>query len=276
MRHRRAGLGSGALALALAIAPPRLAAQTDPRLREAVGLAQSGQLDSARAKVNRLLGVLPPTDSVFPEALYTAGLIAADAPTVTRYLQRVIVEYDRSPWADDALLRLTQLHYAQGDPAATVQAAERMRRDYPDSPLLPQAAFPAGRAYFELRDERRGCELMRLALAGAGDNVELRNQVAFYAARCPAETAPAPDSGPAARPTAPRYAVQVLAVRGTAQVDEMLTRLRGMGYMTRVVRDTTGFLKVWVGPYATRDEAQRVQQELRTRLGGQPFIVEAR
>jgi DNA polymerase III delta subunit len=209
-------------------------------------------------------------------ALYAANLIAADAPTVMRYLQRVVVEYDRSPWADDALLRLTQLHFAQGDPAATVQAAERMRRDYPDSPLFPRAAFPAGRAYFDLRDEARGCELIRIALGGAGDNVELRNQVSFYAARCPSAGGPTPDSGPSVRPAPARFAVQVLAVRGTAQVDEMLTRLRGMGYASRVVRDTTGFFKVWVGPYPTREEAQRVQQQLRTRLGGQPFIVEER
>ncbi len=268
----RAALAAGVLGLAW-VGPGRLDAQTDPRLRNAVALAQSGQLDSARTLVDRLLATLPPTDSVFPEALYTAGLVAADAPTVMRYLQRVIVEYDRSPWADDALLRLTQLHFAQGDAASTVQAAERMRRDYPDSPLFPQAAFPAARAYFDLRDETRGCALIRIALAGAGDNVELRNQVNFYAARCPPEGGPAPD---AARPAAPRFAVQVLAVRGTAQVDEMLTRLRGMGYTTRVVRDTTGLFKVWVGPYPTREAAQQAQQQIRTRLGGQPFIVEER
>ena len=275
-RRARAAMAAVVLGLAAVVAPGRLAAQTDPRLRDAVGLAQSGQLDSARVLVDRLLGRLPPTDSVYPEALYTAGLIAADAPTVMRYLQRVIVEYDRSPWADDALLRLTQLHFAQENPAATVQAAERMRRDYPDSPLFPQAAFPAGRAYFDLRDETRGCALIRIALAGAGDNVELRNQVNFYAARCPPEGGPTPDSNPVARPAAPRFAVQVLAVRGTAQVDEMLSRLRGMGYTSRVVRDTTGFFKVWVGPYPTREAAQQAQQQLRTQLGGQPFIVEER
>jgi hypothetical protein len=260
----------------IAAAPKPLDAQTDPRLREAVGLAQSGQLDSARAVVNRLLALLPPADSVYPEALYTAGVIAADAPTVMRYLQRVIVEYDRSPWADDALLRLTQLHFAQGDKAATIQAAERMRRDYADSPLFPQAAFPAARAYFDMRDEPRGCALIRLAMAGAGDNVELRNQVGFYAARCPTEGDTMPVSPPSTRPATPRFAVQVLAVRGTAQVDEMLTRLRSMGYTSRVVRDSTGFFKVWVGPYPSRDAAQQAQQDLRTKLGGQPFIVEER
>lgn len=275
-RNARAPMILAVAAVLIAAAPEPLDAQTDPRLREAVGLAQSGQLDSARTVVNRLLAVLPPTDSVYPEALYTAGVIAADAPTVMRYLQRVIVEYDRSPWADDALLRLTQLHFAQGDKAATIQAAERMRRDYADSPLFPQAAFPAARAYFDMRDEPRGCALIRLAMAGAGDNVELRNQVGFYAARCPAEGDTIPVSPPSTRPATPRFAVQVLAVRGTAQVDEMLTRLRSMGYTSRVVRDSTGFSKVWVGPYPTRDAAQQAQQDLRTRLGGQPFIVEER
>ncbi len=277
----RAGGGSPArrlvcvVGLAAALAASA-AAQTDPRLREAVQLAQAGRLDTARVVVDRLLAALAASDSVYPEALYTAAILAPDAPTVLRHLQRVVVEYESSAWADDALLRLTQLHFAQNDPAATVRAAERLRRDFPDSPLVAQAAFPAARAYFDLRDEAGGCDMIRLALGGTGDDVELRNQVSFYAARCPAPGTPS-DSAPAQRPLdAAGFAVQVLAVRGTGQVDEMLTRLRGLGYAARVVRDTTGLFKVWVGPYRTRDEAQRAQQRLRTQLGGQPFLVDDR
>jgi cell division septation protein DedD len=70
------------------------------------------------------------------------------------------------------------------------------------------------------------------------------------------------------------YSVQVLAVKSAAQVDDMLTRLRVMGFDARVVRDTSGFFKVRVGRYGTREDAQRVQQALRTRVGGQPFVVE--
>ena len=77
----------------------------------------------------------------------------------------------------------------------------------------------------------------------------------------------------AASPAGP-YAVQVLAVKSAAQVDEMLTRLKVMGFDARVVRDTSGLFKVRVGRYATRDEAQQVQRRLKTRVGGQPFVVE--
>jgi cell division septation protein DedD len=67
----------------------------------------------------------------------------------------------------------------------------------------------------------------------------------------------------------------VLAVKSAAQVDELLTRLKVMGFAdARVVRDTSGFLKVRVGHFPTRQDAQRVQQRLKVRLGGQPFVVE--
>lgn len=256
----------------------RLSAQTDARLVEALRLAQSGQVDSARAIVRRVLGGLQPGDSVYPQALLAAAKLAPDAATVATNLNRIVLEYGSSGWADDALLLLTQLYFAQRDAPRTVQTAERLYRDYPDSPLRARAGFAAARAYFELKNEARGCELIREALAGAGDDVEFKNQVSFYAARCsaPAASTPPPPSDTArgAVSVPHGYAVQVLAVKSAAQVDDMLTRLKVMGFDARVVRDTSGFFKVRVGPYATREEAQRAQQRLRTRVGGRPFVVE--
>ena len=277
--------------LALSIIPSfHLSAQTDSRLIEALRLAQSGQVDSGRAIVRRLLVTISPSDSVFPQALLAAAKIAPDAQTVSSNLNRIIVEYGAGPWADDALLLLTQLYFAQHDPTQTVQAAERLNRDYPDSPLRPRTNFWAARAYFELKNETRGCELIHNALDGAGDDVEFKNQVNFYATRCsPPSTAtmtsittstPASPDTAARTPLAPpsaaphAYAVQVLAVKSAAQVDDMLTRLKVMGFDARVVRDSVGFFKVRVGRYATRQEAQRVQARLKQKVGGQPFVVD--
>jgi hypothetical protein len=259
-----------------------LAAQTDARLVEALRLAQSGQVDSGRAIVRRMLAALPPSDSVYPQALLAAAKIAPDASVVSSNLNRIVVDYGASPWADDALLLLTQLHYAQHDPAKTIDAAERLNRDYPDSPLRARASFSAARSYFELKNETRGCELIRQSLDGAAEDVEFKNQVSFYAARCSTSsstttTSPPADTSRGATPTtgaARGYSVQVLAVKSAAQVDDMLTRLKVMGFDARVVRDSTGFFKVRVGPYSTRDEAARTQQRLKTRVGGQPFVVE--
>jgi len=185
------------------------------------------------------------------------------------------VEYGRSPWADDALLRLAQLYEAQNDPASAVQSVERLRRDYPDSPLLPRADFVGARAAFDLHDEAHGCAYVRDAQGGAGDDVEFKNQVSFYAERC---QAPATSTTPAGSDTVTRhgqrYAVQILAGKSAPQVDDMLSRLKSLGYTAHVVRDSTGYLKVRVGPYATREAAQRAQGQLKARLGGAPFVVE--
>jgi septal ring-binding cell division protein DamX len=258
--------------------------------------------------MRRLLASLSPQDSLYPGALFTAGMLAPDAGLIATDLQRVVVEYGRSVWADSALLALIKLYFAQGDPAATLQAAERLRRDYPDSPLRPRADFTGARAAFDVKDAAHGCVLIREALDGSGADVEFRNQVSYYAARCPTPVAPAAPATPAVSattgaPGAPgamaapppgtttpvgdsqtkppaaatppsAYAVQVLAVKSATQVDEMLTRLKVMGFDARVVRDTSGLFKVRVGRYATRDEAVQAQRRLKTRLGGQPFVVE--
>ncbi len=290
---RTGGQAVGIMLLLLTARPSdrltaQVAGQADSVRRLALAVAQT-RPDSARSLMRRLLANLSPQDSLYPGALLAAGRIAADAPTVQTYLQRVVIEYGRSVWADSALLLLTQLYFAQGDPAATIQAAERMRRDYPDSPLRARAAFWGGRASFDLKDDARGCLLVADALDGAKDDVEFRNQVTFYAARCAgraAETSGAtrsestgaaaapPSPSPSPSPTGTVYAVQVVAVKSAPQVDELLSRLRVMGFEARVVRDTSGLFKVRVGRYATREEAQRAQRRLKLRLGGQPFVVE--
>ena len=272
------------LALAiLAVWPSgRLAGQTDTRLVEALRLAQSGQIDSGRAVVRRVMATVQPGDSVYPQALLAAAKIAPDASVVSSNLNRIVVEYGSSAWADDALLLLTQLYYAQHDPTRTIDAAERLNRDYPDSPLRSRANFSAARSYFELKNETRGCELIQQSLEGADStaDVEFKNQVSFYAARCsPTSTSattrpPSADTNKAPPPGVRGYSVQVLAVKSAVQVDDMLTRLKVMGFDARVVRDSSGYFKVRVGPYSTREEAARTQQRLKTRVGGQPFVVE--
>jgi cell division septation protein DedD len=287
------GLVAVALLLA-AVSPDRVSAQSDPRIKAAVQLAQNGRLDSARAVVRRLVATLSPRDSAYPEALYTQGMLATDPAATATSLQRVVVEYGSSPWAPQALVRLAQLYLVQGDPAAATQSAEQLRRDYPDSPAKVHGDFWGAQAYFNLKDESHGCALIQEALGGAGDDVEFKNQVSFYANRCgatapatpaPVAATPTPTAAPPQAPTtdtahppaaapAQGFSVQVLAVKSAAQVDAMLTRLKVMGFSARVVRDTSGLIKVRVGPYPPRTEAQRQQSLLKARLGGQPFVVE--
>ena len=277
--NQRCAVLAAAVAVAALHRVAAAQAPLDPRLQTAVTLAQSGRTDSARAVVRRLLASLSPQDSIYPEALYVRGaMLASDPQSAATSLQRVVVEYGRSSWADDALLRLSQLYEAQNDPASAIQSVERLRRDYPDSPLLPRAAFVGARSAFDLRDEGRGCSYIRDALAGAGDDIEFKNQVGFYSERCQTSStsvaATRTNVDTQTRRAAGRFAVQVLMGKSAPQIDDMLNRLKTMGYAAHVVRDSSGYMKLRVGPYPTRDAAQRAQGQLKTRFGGQPFLVE--
>jgi cell division septation protein DedD len=182
-----------------------VSAQTDPRLVEVIRHAQEGQSDSARIKVQRLLAATSPSDSLYPQIVYTQAMVASDAADMRRQLQRVAVEYSSSSWADDALLRLVQLDYASGNLEGAARNLERIRMDYPGSSLLPQASYWAARTYFDQKKPELACRWIAEGLGGARGNIELQNQLGYLNQRCSqvaAANPTAPDSPSAARTAA--------------------------------------------------------------------------
>jgi len=159
-------------------------AQSDPRLVAALRSAQEGQGDSARASVQRLLDATAPTDSLYPEILYTQAMVADNAGDMRRSLQRIVVEYPTSDWGDDALVRLVQMDYATRSFEAAARNLERLRQDFPLTPLFAQAAYWAGRTYFDLKNPARACEWLADGMARVGENLELQNQLGYLYQRC--------------------------------------------------------------------------------------------
>ena len=159
-------------------------AQTDSRLVAAVRSAQEGQGDSARSAVDRLLAATPPTDSLYPQILYTQAMVANTAGDMRRHLQRVVVEHPTSPWADDALLRLVQMDYATRSFDNAARNLERLRLDYPVTPLFAQAAYWGGRTYLELKDTIRACRWLADGMSQTNVDLELQRQMGFMYQRC--------------------------------------------------------------------------------------------
>jgi hypothetical protein len=195
-----------------------------------------------------------------------------------RNYTRVAVEYANSTWADDALYRLGLLDYAAGNVAGAVRQMERIRSDYPDSPLLPTAAEWAARALFDQRKPREACDWLAAGMTRTGDDVELRNRLEFLNGRCTGAALAAdsakPDTGATRRSAAPRtgFGVQIGAVNTQAAADKLAAELKGAGFTPYVVKDGPLF-KVRTGPYPDRTRAQAAAAQLRGRLGGSPFVV---
>ncbi len=269
------------------------AAQTDPRLVAAVRSAQEGQGDSARSAVDRLLAATAPTDSLYPEILYTQAMVANTAADMRQHLQRVVVEHPTSSWVDDALLRLVQMDYATRSFDNAARNLERLRLDYPLTPLLPQAAYWGGRTYFDLKDTTRACRWLADGMARPEIDLELQRQLGFLYQRCnvrvaagdsgAADTTSKPGADSAAtrvadsqppRPTAapPRFRVQVAAVATPGAADDAASKAEGLGFPAVIVRER-GLYKVRAGAFATRQEAQAAVSKLKAGIGGSPFVV---
>ena len=174
----------GLAALALTGGVSTAVAQTDPRLVEVVRAAQEGRGDSARASVDRLLAATSPSDTLYPQILYTQAMVAGTAGDMRRLLQRVTVEYGTSSWADDALLRLVQMEYATRNYEGAGRNLERLKLDYPATPLLAQAAYWAGRTYFDANNPAAACRWLADGMAQAQNDVELQNQLGYLYQRC--------------------------------------------------------------------------------------------
>jgi len=271
-----------------------------PSAWAAVRLAQDGQGDSARTIVLALMNQTPQTDTLYPQVVYTMGLVARDPGDRSRNFRRVAIEFAGSNWADDALLGLAQEDFAAGRAEESLRSLERIRADYPSTPLLPVVAYWAARANFELRRTAEACRWLNEGLAMAGEDVELQNQFDFYQPRCagvataaadsqrsdttmtaspPVTTANPPTTTTTEPPVQPAtgagFSVQIAAVASDAAAEGTLRQLRDAGYDPHLVHEG-GFVKIRVGLYADRTQATAAASQIRGRLGGSPFVVEER
>lgn len=284
-----------AVAAALVLLPGVLAAQSDPRLVGALRLAQEGLGDSARAVTGRLLAATPVSDPLYPEILFTQATVAATAAERQRTLQRIMIEHAASPWADDALLQLAQIEYAAGNLPGAARQVERIRSDYPGSPVLAEAALWAARTYFDQRDAAAACGWLRDGLPRAGENVELRNQLEYYQQRCapgamaaaestatPPSSTPAAAAAPkktgerAARPSGPVYRIQVAAVspvKAKRTTQEVQRKVKRLGYPVTSLEARNGTVRIRVGAFASKEAAQAALPKVRGAVGGKPFVV---
>ena len=252
--------------------PSRLPAQTNPAVRTAVQLASEGRGDSAYRMVNAELARSTPGDSAYVEALFWRGRLATWGDSAERDLRRVAIDYSASAWADDALLQLSQLALAAGNPASAYELAARLRSDYPGSELKPAAALWGARAAFEIGEPRAACASLDTAAAEGSADIEFVNRVTYYRSRCSlAMTAPAPAD--TMRPGEQRYEVQVAAATTATAAQDLVDLLGRSGLRARVVRVSASIHRVRLGPFATQAAADDAARAAARVAGGEPFVV---
>jgi hypothetical protein len=110
-----------------------------------------------------------------------------------------VVEHPTSSWVDDALLRLVQMDYATRSFDNAARNLERLRLDYPLTPLFAQAAYWGGRTYFDLKDTTRACRWLADGIARAEADLELQRQLGFLYQQCDVRMATGDSGAPGQR-----------------------------------------------------------------------------
>ena len=160
-------------------------AVNDSLFRRARRLVSEGNGVAGRALVDSLLRGETEGSKGYGDALYWHGALAETAADAERDYRRVIVEYPFSAYADDALLAIAELEQARGDREGALLHLQRFVKEHPASAARGTAAFAAARLAFEQRDARTGCAMLAEARASVpGTDVELRNQIDYFAPRC--------------------------------------------------------------------------------------------
>ena len=240
--------------------------------------------------------------------MFWRASLSKSAAGAERDYRRIAVEYPLSPRAEEALYRLAQLELTRGDRAAARAHLERIQREHPAGATSARASVKLAQLAFDDGDQVAGCTAVAAAREGLTTaDVELRNQVDYYAPKCAnlAAMTAARDSAAAAstasanmaRNPATRvgadsasrggsgsrtipagsarqeYSVQVAAYETRDAADARAKQLSARGYAVRVMGDRKPF-RVRVGRYPTRERAgDAVRQMARQNVHG--VIVEA-
>ena len=292
-------------AVGLALATPASAqlplGPTTKRFADIAQMAQEGYGDSARAAIGRILTAMPRNDAAYPEALYTAGIVARTGDSMRIVFSRLVVNYGNTPWADKSLLRLIQIDYGLGKMELVTSESSRFFGDFPDSPFIPTAAKWGALAAFSQQKMQQGCDWLTRGIAKVGDDLELRNQLLFAKQNCnlgpgvqfapknedslrapPPRPAPdtvkvpakAPTKLPAANVASP-WRVQVAAIRDKAVIQSVIKKIEGAGFKAYTVAGPGGLTRVQAGPFATRAAALAAVPKVKAAAGGSPIVVPA-
>ncbi len=249
-------------------------------------LVNDGDAKAGRALVDSVLAAASAGSPVYADALYWRGVLAEDGEAARTDLLRVAIEFPLSPRASEALLRLAQLEFTRGDRIAAQRHLDRLAREYPEAPSHAAGRYWAGRLLLEDAKPVEACVALRDArrLAATGD-VELLNQIAYYARPCDAieigakmraDSAVAGATRKAAEQRAAaakgKWSVQLAAYSNRSDALAVVKRLEARGVDARVT--PTKPWRVRVGYYATRAAAAAAARQFST-TRSKAIVVEA-
>jgi len=294
-------------AVALTLAGP-LAAQSastpalDSAIARARRLVNEGAGAVGRSVVDSVLARVTPGSPDEATILYWRATLAESWEAAQQDYLRLMLEFDGSALAGEAMLRLAQAELARGDRAAAEQYLERLARETPDVPARAEASLWHGRLLLERGEAATACPMLRdgrarlgrtardLRASREGSDLITRYEALLISCANLQVTAPdttttvpstrptpTPTVAPTPAPVAATYTVQLGAYATRDQAAAVLRRLGATIESSRIDEVTGGPypFKVRFGRFATRADAETAASAYTRRTGASTFVTEA-
>lgn len=229
-----------AIALVLACTIP-VAAQIqgagEPDILKRLELIEKGQADVVRSELPTLMTNF----QNHPGVLYLQGVLTTDGAEASKIYQSILDNFPKSEWADDALFKLYQYYYSVGLYKTADQKLELLKRDYPHSTYAT---------------DQKVAEEPKVA---------------------PPPETPAKVNQPGkGKKSTALFTVQAGTFREVQNAEELKSRFERDGYASHIftiVNSGKKFHKVWVGEFATQDEAKRFSGEIKKKYHIESIVV---
>ena len=285
------------LSLLTLVCSASLAAQSastpalDSAIARARRLVNEGAGAVGRSVVDSVLARVTPGSPDEATILYWRATLAESWEMAQQDYLRLMLEFDGSAIAGEAMLRLAQGELARGDRAAAEQYLERLARETPEAPARAEAALWHGRLLLERGEAATACPMLRDGRARLGraardaraprEATDLVTRFEVLLISCANLEASATDSGaapaaaptPASEPTAAPTAVPALAptvvppaANAPAPASPPVATPDAASPASPVSRPparvTASEWTVQLGAYATREQAAAVLRRL--------------
>jgi tetratricopeptide (TPR) repeat protein len=248
------------LAIALWLLP--LAASSQVKEEDMLTLLEKNDLASAREKVSQVYQKYPSSAT----AAYFHALLQENGDTAIKLFQEISARFQGTVYAERALFRLGQYHFADGTYQRARQYFLNLLEQYPASNLAPQAAYYAAKSLLiignspQIRDELSRCAEKYpgtwMANFAAEDLAKLKSPANHKA------------SDPKKKPAAP-YAVQIGAYASRENAASQQRSFSQAGYSALIKEKTEGrrtYYQVLVGEFTDRNQARAFADEIQRKF----------
>jgi cell division septation protein DedD len=218
-----------------------------------IKMLEEGKADQVKADLLSLVAKY----QNHPGVLYLQGRLASDGVEAMKMYQSILDNFPQSEWADDALYHMYQYYYSLGLYRTADLKLQQLRKEYPSSPFVTGKAT----AKTPLQEEPAP-----KVISTTPTPVE---KPPMLQAPTATPRTPTPSSGGA-------YAIQVGAFSTMGNAEKLKSFFEDLGYSVEIqnkVRGGRSLFLVWVGSFATADDARKFAEEVKRKHNIESLVV---